>query len=159
MRSCSREHDVRGEGFVDDDRGGPLRFEQARELRREGARGALAANDVERAIARGGHEPRRGIRRRAAEFPDVERAGEGVLHDVLRQREIVRPEQPRERGGHASGFVAEQMLVQDAPLRVRHRAKPAPTSPRWAALPPSHPDRRGQGSPSRARRPASRCRR
>jgi len=45
------------------------------------------------------------------ELPDLEGAGEGVLHDVLRQREIVRPEQTRERGSYPARLVPEEMLV------------------------------------------------
>jgi hypothetical protein len=39
-------------------------------------------------------------------------AAEGVLDDVLRQREVVDPEDPRERGHHASRLVPEEMIAE-----------------------------------------------
>ena len=89
----------------------PLAFEERPEFGRKGARGALAAQDVERAVLRGGHQPRGRIFRHAAEFPHLERAAEGVLHDVFCQREVVDSEDARQRGDHAPGFAAEQMIA------------------------------------------------
>src|SRR5688572_4373627 len=91
---------------------GPLALEQLADLGGERARGALAAQDVERAILGGGHQPRRGVVGHSAELPDLERAAEGVLHDVLRQREVVHSEHAGERGDHAPRFTPEQVFVE-----------------------------------------------
>ena len=89
----------------------PLAFEQPPEFGRKGARRALAAQDVEGAVLRGGHQPRGRILRHAAEFPDLERAAEGVLHDVFCQREVVDSEDARQSGDHAPRFAPEQMIA------------------------------------------------
>jgi len=119
-RIAAREHhaqlfvadDLRGEGFVDDGSERPLALEQSRELGCEMRRGALAANDVEGAILCGGHEPRGWIVRHAAHLPDLERATEGILHHVFGQRQVVHAEDAGERGDHARGFAAEEVLVE-----------------------------------------------
>ena len=60
---------------------------------RLGDRFLLATQNVERAVLRRRHQPRRWILRHAAELPHLECATERVLHHVLRQREVVDAEQ------------------------------------------------------------------
>lgn len=98
------------EHFVDDGRERPLRVEQPPELGRERPRGALAPEDIERRVLRGRHEPRGRVVRHAAELPHRERAAEGVLNDVLRQRQVVDPEDTCERRDHAPRLATEQVL-------------------------------------------------
>ena len=100
------------EKLLDGGDDGPLAFEQAPEFGREGARGALAAQHVERAVFRGGHQPGGWVLRHAAEFPDLQRAAEGVLDDVFRQREVVDSEDARQSGDHPPGFAAEQVIAR-----------------------------------------------
>ena len=102
---------LRREDFLDRRRERPFAFKQAAEFGREGARGALAAEDVERAVFRRGHEPRRGVLGHASEFPDLERAAEGVLHDVFCQREVMDSEDARKRGDHAPRFAPKEMVA------------------------------------------------
>src|SRR5262249_47072271 len=45
-----------------------------------------------------------------AELPHLQRTAEGVLHDVFRQRQVVDPEDARQRGDDAPRFAPEQML-------------------------------------------------
>src|SRR5437588_5578590 len=102
---------LRREHFLDRRSERPLAFEQTAELGGKGARRALAPQEVERAVFCRGHQPSRGILGNAAEFPDLERAAEGVLHDVFCQREVVHPEDARERGDHAPGFAPKEMIA------------------------------------------------
>ena len=88
------------------------RFEEAAQLGREGAGGAFAAEDVERAILGRGHQPGGGIFRHAAKLPDFQRAAEGVLHHVFCQREVVHAEDSGQRGHHAACFASEEMLLR-----------------------------------------------
>src|SRR6185312_4185963 len=89
-----------------------LALEHPRELRREGGRRALSANDIERTIFCRRHEPRGRIVRHAAHLPHLERATERVLYHVFGQRQIVHAEDARERRDHARRFTAEEMLVE-----------------------------------------------
>ena len=95
----------------------PFALEQPPQFRRERARRALAPQNVERAVLRRGHEPRGRVLRHAAEFPHFQRAAEGVLHDVFRQREVVDSEDARQRGDHAPRFAPEKM-IRSAPSHV-----------------------------------------
>ncbi len=90
----------------------PFTLEQPSQFRRESARRALAPQNVERAVLRRGHQPGGRILRHAAEFPHFQRAAEGVLDDVLRQREVVDAEDARQRGDHASRLVPEEMIAE-----------------------------------------------
>ena len=102
---------LRREHFVHCGSECPFAFEEACEFGGKGASRALASQEVERAIFGCGHQPSRGILGHAAEFPDLERAAEGVLHDVFCQREVVHPEDARERGDHAPGFAPKEMIA------------------------------------------------
>jgi hypothetical protein len=98
---------LRGEKLLDGRGQRPFAFEQPAELGCEGAGRALAPQDVERTVFRGQHQPGRGILGHASEFPDLQRAAEGVLHDVFRQCQVVDSEDARERGDDAPRFPAE----------------------------------------------------
>ena len=102
---------VRSKQLLDDGGERPFAFEQLPQLWREGARGALAPQDVERAVLCGGHEPRGGVFRHSAEFPHLKRTAEGVLHDVFRQREVVDSKDARQRGDYAPRFAPEEMIA------------------------------------------------
>ncbi len=110
-----------GECLLDNRRARPLGLEQPAQLRRERPGRTLAAQDVERPILRGGHQPGTGILRDAARLPHLQRAAEGVLHDVFCQRQVVHPEEARERGDHAPRLAAEEVLVE-----VSHRTVSSP---------------------------------
>ncbi len=99
------------ERFGDDGGERPFALEEASELGRERARGALAPKDVERAMLRGRHQPCGRILRNAAQLPHLERAAERVLHHVLGEREVVDAEESRERGDHPSRFAPEEMVA------------------------------------------------
>ena len=117
---------VRREEFFD---GGPQRpfgFEPARQFRRESQRGALAPQNIERTILRRRHQPRRRIFRRAAKFPNFQRAAEGVLHHVFCQRQIVNSENSRKRGHHAARLAPEKMLVKLHYIFMTGRTSTAP---------------------------------
>jgi len=103
-RVCSKK-------LLDDGGEGPLAFEQLPQLWRESARGALAPQDVESAVLCGGHEPCGRVLRQSAEFTHLERAAEGVLHDVFRQREVVNSKDARQRGDHARRFAPKKMIA------------------------------------------------
>jgi hypothetical protein len=47
----------------------------------------------------------------AAEFPPLHGAAEGILHDILCQREVVDTEDPRESGYHPPGFAPKERSV------------------------------------------------
>ena len=81
------------------------------ELRRVGAGGAFAAQNVERAMLRRGHQPRGWILRHAVQLPHLDCPYERVLHHILGEREIVDAEQSRERGDHPSRFPTEEMVA------------------------------------------------
>src|SRR5579862_6359083 len=116
---AAREHHpqpvVANVGRLEDLRNGmgerPLRFEQAPIFGCERSRGSLATQYVDRAVARGAHQPCRWVLRHAALLPDFQSAAEGVLNDVFCQLQIVQPEDARERGDHASRLTAEKMVA------------------------------------------------
>src|SRR5712692_8862080 len=103
---------VRSKEFFNHGRKRPLTFEQPPEFGCEGARRALAAQDVERTVLRRGHQPRRGVLRHTPEFPHLERAAEGVLYDVFCQREVVDSEDARQRGHYAPRLAPEEMITR-----------------------------------------------
>src|SRR5580704_2447633 len=105
----------RAEKLLDRGRDGPFAFEEASQLGSKRARGALAAKDVQNTVFGRGHEPGGWVFRHAAELPDLQRAAEGVLNDVFRQREVVDSEDARQSGDHPPGFPAEQVIA-----RLRH---------------------------------------
>ena len=140
-RQLKHEHDLRGfrklrmaagehqpqlvvgdsdriENFFDRIGDRPLGLQQASQVRCERSCRALAPQNVESAILCRLHQPRRRILRNAAEFPNLQRAAEGVLHDVFCQREVVKTEHARERCDHPSRFVAEQVVAKLTPLHV-----------------------------------------
>ncbi len=89
----------------------PFALEKPPQFGRERARRSLAPQDIERAVLRGRHQPGGRIFRHAAEFPHLHRAAEGILHGILSQREVVDPEDPRQRGDHASRIAPEEMIA------------------------------------------------
>jgi hypothetical protein len=99
-----------GEPLVKGGHQGPFRFEPLGQLGREGARGPLAAEHVERAIPGGRHEPGGRIVGETPELPDRERAEKRVLHHVLGEREVVDPEQASQDRDHAARLAAVQGL-------------------------------------------------
>src|SRR5262249_28891597 len=70
----------------------------------------IMSYDVERAILCGHHQPGRRVFRHTSVFPQFQRAAEGVLDDVLRQREVMDSEDPAERGDHAPCFSPEKVF-------------------------------------------------
>ena len=68
---------------------------------------------VERFVAHHSKEPARRIVRNAVEAPLRQRGNERLLHDLLRERKMLRAEDARERGDHLPRAVAKQM-VHDA---------------------------------------------
>ena len=65
---------------------------------------------IERFVAGGDREPRRGALRCALEPPLREGGAEGVLHRVLDQLEPARAEQPHQPGADLARLLAEQLL-------------------------------------------------
>ncbi len=98
---------VRSEELLDDGGQRPFRFEHSPELGGKGAPGSLPPEHVEGAILGGRHEPGGRVRGQAAEWPHLQGAAEGVLHDVLGQPYIVNSEDPGEYGHHACRLVPE----------------------------------------------------
>jgi hypothetical protein len=103
---------VRRKRLVDNRGDRPLGLEQPPYLGRKRARGALAPHDVERTILRRRHQPRGRVLRHAADLPHFQRTAEGVLDDVLCQRQVVHAEDSRERGDHPSRLAPEEVFVQ-----------------------------------------------
>src|SRR5262249_9495069 len=73
---------------------------------------SLTPQHVERTVLGRGHQPGRRILRHTMEFPHFQRAAEGVLHDVFRQREIVDSKDASQGRDHPARFVAEKMLAR-----------------------------------------------
>src|SRR5262249_39460176 len=73
-------------------------------------RSALVAEYVNRPVFCGGHQPGGRIVRQAPQLPDLERPAEGVLHDVLRQRQVMNAEHASEGGDHPSRLAPEKMV-------------------------------------------------
>ena len=80
---------------------------QHRDLLQLGGARRGAAQPVERAVARGGREPRAGIARDAVARPPLERAREGVLRALL--GEIPVAGDPDQRRDDAAPLVAERV--------------------------------------------------
>ena len=87
---------------------------------------ALPADDVERAVLRDLHEPRARVLRHAVDLPGLERAKERVLHDVLREREVVHTERPRERGEQPRRLTPEEMVDH-----IRKVGRTSTSPPTW----------------------------
>ena len=102
---------VRGQNLINNRSKRPFALEQPSQFGRKSICGALAAQDVERAVTRRRHEPGRGIIGRAAHTPHFQGAAKSVLHHIFRQREVVNAEYPRQCGNQASRLVPEEMLV------------------------------------------------
>src|SRR3984957_1516528 len=103
-------HLVRPKQFVYDWNQRPFAVEQSAQFRGERAGGTLAAQNIERPVLGGGHQPGGGIFRHAAEAPHFQRAAEGVLYDVLCQRQVVDSEDTGEHRNHAPRFVPKKMV-------------------------------------------------
>jgi hypothetical protein len=98
---------------------GPLAVEVARQVGGEAAPRPLAADGVDRPVARRGEQPRRRVFRDPRLAPGLERGDERGLDDVLRELEVVRAEDAREDRDQAARFAAEHRfdLGVDGPLR------------------------------------------
>ena len=103
---------VRLEDLVDGRHQRPLALDHPRQLRRIGPRGPLPPQNVDRAMLRRCHQPRRRVRRHAAELPHLDRAAEGVLDHVFCQREVVHPEESRQCDHHPPRLVPEQLRIE-----------------------------------------------
>src|SRR5215467_12186388 len=103
---------LRFELLLDSRRERPFTLEQPPQLWCELTRGAFAAQHVERAVLRRGHEPRGRVFRHTPEFPHFQRAAEGVLHNVFCQREVMHSKNARQRGNDAPRFAPKQMLIE-----------------------------------------------
>src|SRR5208282_3393095 len=97
--------------FLNDRGECPFALKKPAQLRRKGACRALAPQDVQCAVLCSGHEPGRRVLRHAANSPHLQRAAEGVLHDVLRQREVVDAKDARQRGDHPPRLAPEEMIA------------------------------------------------
>ena len=89
----------------------PLGIRLAADLRSESPGGAVPAQLADRAVARRGHQPGRGIVRHAPEGPHLHRHGERLLHGVLGERQVVDAEHPDQRRDEPARFAAEEVLV------------------------------------------------
>ena len=56
--------------------------------------------------------PGGGVFWHALEFPNLQRTAEGVLDDVLRQRQVVNTEHARERGDHAPRLTPKEVIAR-----------------------------------------------
>src|SRR6059058_3331056 len=83
---------IRSKEFIDCWSKRPFAVQQSADFWREGLLRAPAPQDVERPILRCGHEPSRRIVGHAAKFPNLQRAAESILHNVLGQGEVLYPE-------------------------------------------------------------------
>jgi hypothetical protein len=101
---------VLAERLPDRRRQRPLAVEVTREVGGERAPGALAADRVDRAVARGGEQPGRGVARDPGLAPALERRDERGLDDVLRELEVVRAEEPRQHRDQPPRFTSEYRL-------------------------------------------------
>jgi hypothetical protein len=83
-----------------------------RHLQQPGLRGEhpLAADAVDRAVARGRHEPAARVRRDPVARPSLGGDGEGLLGGLLGAIEVA--EEADQRGEHASPLRAEDLLDQ-----------------------------------------------
>src|SRR5262249_33848971 len=97
--------------FFDDRCDGPFAFEESAQFWGKSASRALAPQHVERAVLCGGHQPRGGIFRYTAEFPNFKRTAEGVLYDVFCQCEVVDAKDARQCSDQTPRFAPEQMIV------------------------------------------------
>lgn len=101
----------------------PLPVEVAREVGGERAPRPLAADRVDRTVAGRREQPRRRVVRDPRLPPGLEGGHERRLDDVLRQLQVVRPEEPREDRDQPAGLAAEHRLDL-AVDRSWSRAKP-----------------------------------
>ena len=58
------------------------------------------------------HQPRRRVVRNSAQVPDFERPAEGVLGDILGEREVVHAEDARQRRDESARLAPEKMLFE-----------------------------------------------
>ena len=141
MRSCA-SLSPRGECLFHRWSERPLRVELPLDLGRKAARGALPPQEVERAILRRLHQPCRRILGHAVELPRLQRAAEGVLDDVFRQRQIVDSEHAGEDRDQPARLVPEEML-RYVLLRYVHQM-PSCSTGRTSTHPPNsrigHPE-------------------
>src|SRR5262249_59042219 len=81
-------------------------------LRRKSLCRPLSPQNVECPVLRHGHQPGGGVFWHALEFPNLQRTAEGVLDDVLRQRQVVNTEHARERGDHAPRLTPKEVVAR-----------------------------------------------
>ena len=86
------------------------RVELGADARGEVGEPLVAAQRIECLASRDLQQPRRGIGRHAARRPVADRADERLLHHVLGQREMRRPEQAGEERDESACFLAEEAV-------------------------------------------------
>src|SRR5262249_13022179 len=91
----------------------PLASQQAPQFRRELANRPLAPQYADGAVFCRRHQPRGGVLRHALKLPHLHRARESVLNDVLRERDVVDPENARQGCQQPAGFATKEMFVGD----------------------------------------------
>src|SRR5215831_12860358 len=90
----------------------PFTLKQPAQLRLVSARGPLSAQNIERAILGGGHQPCGRILRHTSVGPHFGSPAEGVLNDIFCERDIMEPEDPREYSDHAARLPPKEMFRQ-----------------------------------------------
>ncbi len=100
-------------------------FRRARQVVDDGvglvAEGPDPANDVDRAVVGDAEQPPGGIVRYALIRPGLQGAQHRLLHALLREVDVGRPEEPRQTGRHAARLMPEQVLEQHRAVgRIRH---------------------------------------
>src|SRR5262249_60080194 len=103
---------VRVEQFGDGWGECPLAVEQVLQLRHKSLGCPLPPQNVNRPVLRDSHQPGRGVFGHAAEFPHLQRTAEGVLDDVLRQRQVVNTEHARQCVDHAPRLTPEDIVAR-----------------------------------------------
>ena len=118
-RMAAREHhsqllitnDVLAERLLDNRSRRPFGLEKPAQLRGERAGGPLTPDHVEGTVLRRRHQPRRRVLWNAAYLPDLQRATERLLHDVLGQGEIVNAEDSGECRHKAPRLAPKEVFV------------------------------------------------
>ena len=98
-----------GRGQCRLDRAGQRR--RRRQLGQERAAALFPADDVDRPVVRGPDDPRLRILRQP-ETPGVHGTDQRVVHDVLRQRDVRRAQDPGQRADQVRVLLPEQVLNQ-----------------------------------------------
>ncbi len=116
---------VLAEGFPHGRGERPLAVEVAREVGGEGATRLLPADGVDRAVTRGGEQPRGRVVGNPGLPPGLERGHERGLHHVLRELQVVGAEEARQDRDQPARLPSEDGLdldVDRASRRGDHRA-------------------------------------